>query len=93
MAPTVTRRSAGSIPRSRKARFSERFGELDFLQQTRSGLELEVRDLGVDARLDGMTLRDGTSPFELPDQDKVARPQGHAIEARIYAEIPHLVSA
>ena len=33
---------------------------------------------------------DGTSPFELPDQDKVARPQGHAIEARIYAEIPHL---
>ena len=33
---------------------------------------------------------DSTSPFELPNQDKVARPQGHAIEARIYAEIPHL---
>ncbi|GAA6015274.1 hypothetical protein JCM8202_002408 [Rhodotorula sphaerocarpa] len=34
--------------------------------------------------------QDGSAAFSLPDQAKVAKPHGHAIEARIYAEIPHL---
>lgn len=53
-------------------------------EMVRPGLDL----VGLMIKL-GLSA-DGSSAFELPDQAKVAKPHGHAIEARIYAEIPHL---
>ncbi|GAA5984795.1 hypothetical protein JCM10908_003507 [Rhodotorula pacifica] len=53
-------------------------------EMVRPGLDL----VGLMIKL-GLSVGDKTS-FRLPEQDEVAKPHGHAIEARIYAEIPHL---
>ncbi|BGO94863.1 hypothetical protein NBRC10512_002530 [Rhodotorula toruloides] len=53
-------------------------------EMVRPGLDL----VGMMIRL-GLS-QDGFSAFSLPPQEEVAQAHGHAIEARIYAEVPHL---